>query len=70
MKDKDTVTQNGHIYPSNYCRGKHPVLDEVWDILDSLRPGTLSVQARSFLAGQIWAKLILAKRGRRLEDGS
>jgi hypothetical protein len=53
-----------HEYPSNYPPGKHWAIDAAWEILDTLKPGVLSIEARSLLAGMITGRLM--KQG--LED--
>ena len=41
----------GHTYPSRYGRGVDKKLDEVWDILDVIRPGVIPEDVRAYLAG-------------------
>lgn len=57
MSGSDTPTQT-HEYPSEYGPGTHWATDAAWKILDTLRPGTLSVEVRAYLAGQIAGRLM------------
>lgn len=56
-----------HEYPTDYPPGTCWSVDEAWCILDTLPPGTLSIQQRSFLAGAIAGALEKAaeRSGRR-----
>jgi hypothetical protein len=56
---RDAVQLQGqqHEYPSNYPPGKHWAIDAAWEILDTLKPGVLSIEARSLLAGMIAGRL-------------
>lgn len=47
-----------HEYPSKYPPGKHWATDAAWEILDRLKPGVLSIEARSLLAGMIAGRLM------------
>jgi hypothetical protein len=40
-----------HNYPSHYGRGIDKDLDEVWDILDLIKPGVIPDDVRMFLCG-------------------
>ena len=55
-----------HTYPSKYPPGPNQpwALNKAWEILDTLKPGTLSVETRAFLAGQIVAALEIASERR------
>jgi hypothetical protein len=47
-----------HEYPSDYPPGTHWAIDAAWEILDTLEPGRLTLDERSFLAGQIAGRLM------------
>jgi hypothetical protein len=47
-----------HSYPSHYPPGTHWATDAAWEILDTLKPGILSIEARSLLAGMIAGRLM------------
>lgn len=47
-----------HEYPSAYGPGTHWATDEAWKILDTIKPGVISIDVRSFLAGQIAGRLM------------
>jgi hypothetical protein len=47
-----------HEYPSLYPPGQHWAIDAAWEILDTLTPGVLSIEARSLLAGMIAGRLM------------
>lgn len=42
-----------HQYPSEYGRGIDPVLNQAWDILDTIKPGVIPTDVRAWLAAQI-----------------
>ena len=50
--------QREHEYPSNYPPGTHWAIDVAWEILNVIKPGVLSTDARSLLAGMIAAALM------------
>lgn len=51
--------ENGHEYPDRYVpQGKDSDLDRAWGILDSINPGVIPIDVRSFLAGQITGLLM------------
>lgn len=49
-----------HTYLDRYAPGPRAgwALNEAWEVLDTLTPGTLSIEARSLLAGMIAGKLM------------
>jgi hypothetical protein len=47
-----------HQYPSNYPPGTHWSIDAAWEILDMLKPGELTIETRSLLAGLIAGRLM------------
>lgn len=54
-----------HTYPPDYPPGTHWALDEAWAILDTFRPGGMTDDMRSLLAGMITGTLLrLAREGR------
>lgn len=48
-----SVKIGDHTYPSKYPPGRDPDLDEAWKILDTIKPGVIPGDARTFIAGQI-----------------
>jgi hypothetical protein len=59
-----TRKEQQHVYPSDYAPGpnQHWAVNEAWEILDSLRPGAMSDEARAFIAGKITGALMVAAR--------
>lgn len=47
-----------HEYPDRYPPGTHWAVDAAWEILDTIKPGVISVEVRAFLAGQIAGRLM------------
>lgn len=47
-----------HEYPSDYPPGVHWAIDAAWEILDTLKPGRLTIQERSLIAGMIAGRLM------------
>jgi hypothetical protein len=56
------VTINGRQYPSIYPPGSHWSADEAWRVLDMIKPGVLSLDVRSMLAGAIAGLLMKVSR--------
>lgn len=55
------MTTPKHEYPSKYGPGKpgaHPAVEEAWAILDTVKPGVIPLDVRSWLAGLITGALI------------
>lgn len=52
------MSENGHVYPSEYGKGKHWATDKAWEIMDTLKPGAISDDARFFMAGEIAGALM------------
>jgi hypothetical protein len=50
-----------HEYPEGFGPGKHWATDMAWNCVDVLRPGLLSMQARSLLVGAITVSLMQVK---------
>jgi hypothetical protein len=56
------IGDNGYEYPSNYYPGSGgKELDEAWEILDTIKPGVIPLDVRSYLAGQITGILMKYK---------
>jgi hypothetical protein len=65
------MTREQHQYPSNYPPGTHWAIDAAWEIMDTLKPGVLSLDARSLLAGMIAGNLMRERanyQGQNLND--
>ena len=50
-----------HEYPSNYRPGTHWAIDAAWEILDTIEPGVLMMDARALMAGRIAGRLMRAR---------
>lgn len=57
MADEYPTTAE-HEYPSNHGPGAHWATDAAWEILDTIKPGVISLEVRSLLAGQIAGRLM------------
>jgi hypothetical protein len=54
MSEERVTGKNGHVYPSGYVPPTGNVfIDEAWEILDMIPPGTLAPELRFLLAGII-----------------
>lgn len=52
------MSENGHVYPSEYGKGKHWATDKAWEILDNFKPGAIKDENRFLLAGMIAGALM------------
>ena len=41
----------GHEYPESYQPGLDPVMDEIWEALDHIKPGVIPPDVRDWIAG-------------------